>query len=47
VYRIDIPKTFGILKASGFRGYCSMEWEGGPDSYGGTHKLIADTLKYL
>ena len=47
VYRIDIPKTFAILKASGFRGYCSMEWEGGPDSYGGTHKLVADTLKYL
>jgi len=47
VYRIDIPRSFGILKASGFRGYCSMEWEGGPDSYGGTHKLIADTLKYL
>jgi sugar phosphate isomerase/epimerase len=47
VYRIDIPKTFGILKASGFRGYCSMEWEGAGDSYQGTHKLIADTLKYL
>jgi sugar phosphate isomerase/epimerase len=47
VYRIDIPKTFGILKASGFRGYCSMEWEGAGDSYAGTHKLIADTLKYL
>lgn len=47
IYRIDIPKTFEILKASGYRGYCSMEWEGGPDSYGGTHKLIADTLKYL
>ncbi|HKW66098.1 MAG TPA: sugar phosphate isomerase/epimerase family protein [Terriglobales bacterium] len=46
-YRIDIPKTFGILKASGFRGYCSMEWEGAGDSYQGTHKLIADTLKYL
>ncbi|HLK32820.1 MAG TPA: sugar phosphate isomerase/epimerase family protein [Terriglobales bacterium] len=47
VYRIDIPKTFAILKSSGFRGYCSMEWEGGGDSYAGTHKLIADTLKYL
>jgi len=47
VYRIDIPKTFGILKASGFRGYCSMEWEGAGDSYQGTHKLISDTLKYL
>ena len=47
VYRIDVGKTFGILKSSGFRGYCSMEWEGGPDSYAGTHKLIADTMKYL
>jgi sugar phosphate isomerase/epimerase len=47
VYSIDIPKSFGILKASGFRGYCSMEWEGAGDSYQGTHKLIADTLKYL
>ncbi len=47
VYRIDIPKTFTILKASGFRGYCSMEWEGAGDSYQGTHKLVADTLKYL
>jgi len=47
VYRIDIPKTFDILKASGFRGYCSMEWEGAGDSYQGTHKLISDTLKYL
>ncbi|MGE5206898.1 MAG: sugar phosphate isomerase/epimerase family protein [Chlamydiota bacterium] len=47
VYSIDIPKTFGILKASGFRGYCSMEWEGGGDSYAGTHKLVADTLRYL
>ncbi|HEV2117966.1 MAG TPA: sugar phosphate isomerase/epimerase family protein [Terriglobales bacterium] len=47
VYRIDIPKSFGILKASGFKGYCSMEWEGAGDSYQGTHKLVADTLKYL
>lgn len=47
VYRIDIPKTFAILKGADFRGYCSMEWEGGGDSYAGTHKLIADTLKYL
>jgi sugar phosphate isomerase/epimerase len=47
VYRIDVGKTFAILKHSGFRGYCSMEWEGGPDSYAGTHQLVADTLKYL
>jgi len=47
VFRIDVPKTFGILKASGFRGYCSMEWEGGGSPYDGTRKLIEYTLKYL
>ena len=47
VQRVDLQKTFGILKASGFRGYCSMEWEGGRSPYDGTHKLIDATLKYL
>jgi hypothetical protein len=47
VERVDMPKTFGILKASGFRGYCSMEWEGAGDPYHGTQQLIAATLKDL
>ena len=47
VERVDMPKTFGILKASGFRGYCSMEWEGAGDPYHGTQQLIAATRKYL
>ena len=40
-------KTFHILRASNYRGYCSMEWEGGGDPYAGTQKLIAASLQYL
>ncbi len=47
VFKVDVPKTFNILKASGFRGYCSMEWEGGGNPYDSTRKLIEYTLKYL
>lgn len=47
VYRISLAKSFGILKASHFRGYCSMEWEGVGDPYAGVGKLINETLKYL
>jgi sugar phosphate isomerase/epimerase len=47
VFRVDLKKTFGILKASGYKGYCSMEWEGPEDSYEGTKRLIAASLQYL
>jgi sugar phosphate isomerase/epimerase len=47
IYKIDLEKTFGILKASGYRGYCSMEFEGQGDPYEGTRKLIEASLKYL
>lgn len=47
IYRVSLPRTFGILKDSGFRGYCSMEWEGKGNPYDGVHELISDTLKYL
>ena len=47
LFRIDIVKTFGILKASGYRGYCSMEFEGEGDPYEGTQKLIDATMKNL
>lgn len=46
-YHISLPRTFAILKASHFRGYCSMEWEGSGNPYTGVHKLIEKTLKYL
>ena len=47
VVRVDLKRSFGILKASGYRGYCSMEWEGGGDPYAGTRKLIEASLQYL
>jgi len=47
VYRVSLEKTFGILKASGYKGYCSMEWEGPEDPYVGTRRLIEASLKYL
>ena len=47
VFRIDLAKTFGILRASGYRGYCSMEFEGEGSAYEGTQKLIDASVKYL
>lgn len=46
-YQISLPRTFDILKASHFRGYCSMEWEGSGNPYTGVHELIGKTLEYL
>ena len=47
VFRVDLKKTFDILKASNYKGYCSMEWEGPENPYEGTRKLIAASLEYL
>ena len=47
VVRVDMAKTFGIAKASGYRGYFSMEWEGQGGPYEGTQKLIDESLKNL
>lgn len=47
VFRADLKRTFDILNASGYKGYCSMEWEGPEDPYDGTKKLIAASLQYL
>jgi sugar phosphate isomerase/epimerase len=46
-YPIDLAKTFGILKASGYRGYCSVEYSGGGDPHEPTKKMIAESMKYL
>lgn len=47
VYTVDVAKCFEIAKASGYRGYFSMEWEGAGEPYAGTQKLIDESLKYL
>ena len=48
-YNVDLAKMFSLAKASGFRGYFMMEWDGAPgeDPYAGTERLISETLKFL
>ncbi len=47
LFTVDVGRTFGIARASGYRGYFSMEWEGRGGPYEGTQKLIDLSLKYL
>jgi sugar phosphate isomerase/epimerase len=47
LYTVDVAKCFEIAKAAGYRGYFSMEWEGGGDPYEGVQKLIDLSLKYI
>jgi sugar phosphate isomerase/epimerase len=47
MFKIDMQKSFAILKASGFRGYCSMEFDAPEEPYGPTARLIEQTLQYL
>jgi sugar phosphate isomerase/epimerase len=47
VFRVDMTKTFGILKRTNYRGYCSMEFDTHGDPYPGTAALVARTLQFL
>jgi sugar phosphate isomerase/epimerase len=47
VFNVDMAKTFAILKAHDYKGYCSMEFDSLGDPYPGTRELIDATLKYL
>jgi sugar phosphate isomerase/epimerase len=47
VVRVDLKKTFAILNASHYRGFCSMEWEGAGNPYDGTRFLIKSSLENL
>ena len=47
VFRVDMARTFGILKRANYRGYCSMEFDAPGDPHVGTAALIAQTLHYL
>ena len=44
---VDLPRTFGIAKQHGYKGYFSMEWDSPGDPYAGTTGLIEKTLKNL
>jgi sugar phosphate isomerase/epimerase len=46
-FDIDLKKSFDILKASGYRGYCSMEFDAKGDPYAPTAKLIEQSIQYL
>lgn len=46
-FTIDMKRSFEILQASGYRGYCSMEFDAPGDPYAPTAKLIEQTLQYL
>jgi sugar phosphate isomerase/epimerase len=45
--RIDLKRAFGILKASGYKGYCSIEFDEPGDPYAATAKLVEQTIRYL
>jgi sugar phosphate isomerase/epimerase len=44
---VDLAKTFGILKNSNYKGYCSMEFDSPGDPCQGTSDLIEKTVQYL
>ncbi len=47
LFSIDMKKSFDILKASGYRGYCSMEFDAPGEPYAPTARLIEQTIRYL
>jgi sugar phosphate isomerase/epimerase len=48
LYSVDVQRMFAIAKASGYRGYFSMEYDtGSGDPLQGTEKLVQESLKYL
>jgi sugar phosphate isomerase/epimerase len=46
-FKIDLQKSFEILKSSGYRGYCSMEFDAPGDPYAATAKLVEQTIRCL
>jgi len=46
-FTVDLKRSFDILKASGYRGYCSMEFDAPGEPYGPTTKLVEQTIRYL
>lgn len=44
---VDVAKTFALMKKSGYKGFCSMEWDDTGDPYQGTADLIRQTVQYL
>jgi sugar phosphate isomerase/epimerase len=47
LYQVSMKRCFEIARDSGYRGYFSMEWEGAGEPFGGTERLIQESLRYL
>ena len=47
IAHVDLPRTFGIAKKHGYKGFFSMEWDSPGDPYEGTRGLIEKTVKIL
>ena len=45
--RVDLEKTFAILKKHAYKGYCSIEYDAPGDPYKPTTELVEATIKYL
>ena len=45
--RVDLARTFAILKKSGYKGYCSIEYDARGDPYKTTADLVEQTVKLL
>lgn len=44
---VDLARTFGILKKSGYKGFCSIEFDAPGDPYKPTAELVEKTVKFL
>ena len=44
---VDLARTFGILKAHNFKGYCSIEYDAPGDPYKPTGELVEQTVTFL
>jgi sugar phosphate isomerase/epimerase len=47
VVRVDLARTFGILRHHSYKGYCSIEYDAPGDPYRATASLIDTTVTYL
>ena len=45
--RVDLPRTFGILKKHGYKGFCSIEYDSPGDPYKATAELVEKTVGFL
>jgi sugar phosphate isomerase/epimerase len=45
--RVDMAKTFEVLKKHGYKGYCSIEYDAPGDPYKPTGEMVEQTVKFL